>query len=255
MDFVFDLDGTICFDGENIPQEIIKALKKASDYGHEVSFASARSYRDCVPVLKDEFKKNTVLALNGACVFRDEKLIDYNVIDSEVYKSIVDICLREDLPYFIDDYMNYTYNKKEKISFFQFVDTYKVAKSISLTELKEPVKMVIFTEDNHKVREEIITLVNGSNKLSLMYHENEKAIYINPCNTNKAISIINDISPKYIAFGNDKNDIEMFQNALHSVQIGDYKELKQVSSEIIQGENLTEKIAEKIVELFEKYQW
>lgn len=252
MNFVFDLDGTICFDGENIPDKIITILKKARDYGHEVSFASARSYRDCIPVLKDDFKKNTIIALNGACIYSDEKLISYKVLDKDVYQKIIQVCVENDLAYFVDDYFNYTYNKPEEIKFFKYVDTFNVAKKITLEEMKTPVKMVIFTE-NKDIQDLIINLVKRSGKLSLMYHEGEQAIYINPCGIDKSQSIINHISKDYIAFGNDKNDIEMFKHAKYAVQIGDYSELIEHSNEQIFGDNLEEKIAQKIEKLFVEY--
>ena len=51
MKFVFDLDGTLSFDYMTIDEEIQQVLLKANDYGHEVVFASARSYRDCLGLL------------------------------------------------------------------------------------------------------------------------------------------------------------------------------------------------------------
>ena len=45
MKFVFDLDGTLSFDGVTIDDEIKQVLLRAEEFGHEVAFASARSYR------------------------------------------------------------------------------------------------------------------------------------------------------------------------------------------------------------------
>lgn len=46
MKFVFDLDGTLSFDGVTIDDEIKQVLLRAEEFGHEVAFASARSYRE-----------------------------------------------------------------------------------------------------------------------------------------------------------------------------------------------------------------
>ena len=51
MIFVFDLDGTICFKGKPLSQEICAALDECIQIGHEVVFASARPIRDLLPVL------------------------------------------------------------------------------------------------------------------------------------------------------------------------------------------------------------
>ena len=65
MHFVFDLDGTICFDGFTIEASIKEALEQASDFGHELLFASARSYRDCIDVLGESLSQNMVIGING----------------------------------------------------------------------------------------------------------------------------------------------------------------------------------------------
>ena len=51
MKFVFDLDGTLSFDYMTIDEEIKQVLLTAPQFGHEVLFASARSYRDCLGLL------------------------------------------------------------------------------------------------------------------------------------------------------------------------------------------------------------
>ena len=60
MKFVFDLDGTLSFDYMTIDEEIKQVLLKASDYGHEVVFASARSYRDCLGLLGTDLSQRLV---------------------------------------------------------------------------------------------------------------------------------------------------------------------------------------------------
>ena len=51
MNFVFDIDGTLCFNGKTIDQAIVDALNKLLEHGHTITFASARPIRDLVPVL------------------------------------------------------------------------------------------------------------------------------------------------------------------------------------------------------------
>ncbi|ORN86969.1 hypothetical protein B8A12_15265, partial [Staphylococcus aureus] len=45
MRFVFDIDGTLCFDGRLIDQTIIDTLLQLQHDGHELIFASARPIR------------------------------------------------------------------------------------------------------------------------------------------------------------------------------------------------------------------
>lgn len=70
MQFVFDIDGTICFDRFQIDSRIKAILKDAANYGHQISFASARSYRDCIDVLGQELSQKTVIGLNGGLAYK-----------------------------------------------------------------------------------------------------------------------------------------------------------------------------------------
>ncbi len=57
MRYVFDVDGTLCFDGITIDPALIHALKKLERDGDTIIFASARPIRDLLPVVKS-FPKN-----------------------------------------------------------------------------------------------------------------------------------------------------------------------------------------------------
>lgn len=103
MKFVFDLDGTLCFDGMTMSKELQEVLLTAPKYGHEIIFATARSYRDCLSILEGELKKLTVVGLNSGEVFQDECLVSQYTIPSHALRTIVSYCDTYNLPYFIDD--------------------------------------------------------------------------------------------------------------------------------------------------------
>ena len=75
MKFVFDLDGTLSFDGVTIDDEIKQVLLRAEEFGHEVAFASARSYRDCLGLLGDPLSQQLVIGLNGGLAYRQGQLV------------------------------------------------------------------------------------------------------------------------------------------------------------------------------------
>ncbi|WP_317914320.1 HAD hydrolase family protein [Carnobacterium maltaromaticum] len=54
MKFVFDLDGTICFNGGPVSPRMMNYLKELS-VDHEIIFASARPIRDLLPVIDPYF--------------------------------------------------------------------------------------------------------------------------------------------------------------------------------------------------------
>ena len=75
MIFVFDLDGTICFKGKPLSQEICAALDECIQIGHEVVFASARPIRDLLPVLPKRYYHFRMVGGNGAFIRQEEQTI------------------------------------------------------------------------------------------------------------------------------------------------------------------------------------
>ena len=53
MNFIFDIDGTICFDGHHVDQSIKHRLVKLKNAHNNVIFASARPIRDLLPVIPE----------------------------------------------------------------------------------------------------------------------------------------------------------------------------------------------------------
>lgn len=122
MKFVFDLDGTLSFDYMTIDEEIKQVLLKAENYGHEVVFASARSYRDCLGLLGTELSQRLVIGLNGGVAYYLGKAIYERNLDARVYEALVDYCQTYNLPFFVDDCFDYSGQIVEKIPFISSVD-------------------------------------------------------------------------------------------------------------------------------------
>lgn len=55
MQFVFDLDGTICFKGKPVSDKILDSLAELTKNDHQVIFASAKPIRDMLPVIREDF--------------------------------------------------------------------------------------------------------------------------------------------------------------------------------------------------------
>lgn len=252
LNFIFDLDGTLCFNGSTIDKKIIDTIKTYKDYNHNIAFASARPYRDCLMLLDEELRKELIIGLNGSMAYKNNKLIFSKSIDYSLYLKITEYCLENEIPYFIDDEMNYDVYMEEKISFYKFVDTLNIAKKVDRNDIKNPLKLVIYIGDNIEVKKNLDDMLKSESVVT-MYHEIEKLYYINPEDINKSTTIkkfFND----YIAFGNDKNDIQMLENALYSVQVGNYEQLKEFADiQIENDENVVPNLNNLIEELYKKY--
>lgn len=249
MNFVFDIDGTICFNGNSISNKIVESIKYAENLGHKIIFASARSYRDCVPVLFPDFNKNIIIGLNGGVCYIDGKLHSFYSIDVKLYKSILNILLKYNLPFFVDDFINYSCKFEDKISFYPYVDNFKIAKKLDFFDIEYPIKIVISLEEKEDIKSKLVDEIEKLGRFDIFYNEFERLLYINPLNINKATTIKKILKNDYICFGNDKNDIDMFKQSIYSVQVGNYELLKNYADECV----VSDFVANKIIELAYKY--
>lgn len=251
MKFVFDIDGTLCFDRLTIADRLKSALLLAGQYGHEVVFASARSYRDCIPVLGKDLSQRLVVGLNGGVAYRRGKLVAHHLLDKRSYQEALSWCHRYNLPYFVDDDFNYAFSQGEKIPFISTVDVKQLAQQLSIEALENPVKMLIYMGHHEDLIEDICHDLRQLDTLLIDYHEEEKCLYLNPKGITKASTLRELIGQDFVVFGNDKNDKEMFELSLYGIQVGDYKPLVAYADEQIEAN--PDLLADKIASLFEEF--
>lgn len=238
MNFIFDIDGTISFGDNQIDSDIYKELKSLEENGHKLIFATARSYRDSLPVIREYFKDNVLVGLNGGYVYENSKIGYSKIINEESFARVMKLVLKKDLAYFIDEEFNYSCYKEEKFEFVDTIDPLKLADRLNLEVVKNPVKIVISLSDLSE-KDKFVSSIKEIPLLDVLYHEREDNLYINSHGTTKASTILEVLNGQdYVAYGNDKNDIDMFKNALYCVQVGDLDYLKSYSNEVTSKENL-----------------
>ena len=254
MKFVFDLDGTLSFDYMTIDEEIKQVLLKASDYGHEVVFASARSYRDCLGLLGTDLSQRLVIGLNGGVAYYLGKAIYERNLDARVYQALADYCQTYNLPFFVDDCFDYSGQIVEKIPFISSVDPLKVARHQKLKDLGTPIKVVVYMGDHEDLLDDLLGQLERLELAHLSYHAHEKCLYVNPLDTHKATTVEKLCGENFIAFGNDQNDIELFKTSLYSVQIGDFAGLTSYADETFELKGApSPAVAAKILQTFVEF--
>ncbi len=174
MQFVFDIDGTICFDRFQIDARIKAILKDAANYGHQISFASARSYRDCIDVLGQELSQKTVIGLNGGLAYKAGELILEKPMNHRAFDLALYYCHRYQLPYFVDDDFNYAHHLEQFIPFIHSVDPLKLAKEVVVEDLKHPIKMVVFFGNHLDKIAEVSHHLAKLEQLDITFHDDEK---------------------------------------------------------------------------------
>ncbi|HFU7131593.1 TPA: Cof-type HAD-IIB family hydrolase [Staphylococcus aureus] len=222
MRFVFDIDGTLCFDGRLIDQTIIDTLLQLQHDGHELIFASARPIRDLLPVLPSVFHQHTLIGANGAMISQQSKISVIKPIHTDTYHHIFKIIQKYELDYIIDDDWNYAAQLDAENAIFERLDPHKLASCIDVANIDTPIKIILLNIDPAQITTILDELDKYHQELDMIHHSNEYNIDITAQNINKytALQYIFDADVKYIAFGNDHNDIVMLQHASSGYIIG-----------------------------------
>ncbi|PEA52942.1 HAD family hydrolase [Bacillus pseudomycoides] len=231
MKFVFDLDGTICFKGKPVSEKILTCLENICKNGHEVIFASARPIRDMLPVIHTRFHEYTLIGGNGSLISQKGKLIYSKEFEKAQLEEILSLIYEFQATYLIDGDWDYAYTGPGNHSILNNLDPAKLAKSVPITSLNSVVKILILTANNMEELSQRLNLLD----IVVHKHGNENVLDISPKGIHKwnALRILGVEEGKYVAFGNDANDISMFEHAAYSVMVGHHPELAPFAKESI----------------------
>jgi hydroxymethylpyrimidine pyrophosphatase-like HAD family hydrolase len=201
---VFDIDGTICFNGKTIDIDIaINIMRLMSE--NNVIFASARPLRDSLSFLQTYFTVNTVIGCNGAMLYNNGK-ISIKKIDENIVKKYYNLAKKLNQEILIDYEWDYFYDGSDE-GLIQRVNT-GVAKKINNPSFDNVVKVAIIGNKYLAISK----MIKKEDKVSFNIYNNENIVDIINKDTNK-YTALKEVVGEYIAFGNDKNDMEML---LHS---------------------------------------
>ena len=243
MIFVFDLDGTICFKGQPIEREICEALDYSQMKGHRIVFASARPIRDMLPVIPEKYHSCPMVGGNGAFTFENGRLNVQSFSDKDI-GNLKRLINTYKLDYLVDSNWNYSFTGDKNHPIYQNLDPLCTAKNKPIDQLTSVAKVVLFTS-NEKIKNNLSQL-----SVKVFYHSNEQIIDISPNDIDKAIGLrkLGILSNSYIAFGNDQNDLELFQHSKYSVCVGLHVVGKTASEQIS-----ADIVAKRIIELADEY--
>ena len=231
MKFVFDLDGTICFQGKPMTERIVQALEALSVDGHEVIFASARPIRDMLPVVAPSFHHYPMIGGNGSLIAINQKVVQSSVFSKKEWQAIRGLIEEHQVTYLIDSEWDYAYTGDDSHPIRQNIDPGKFAKNKTLEALNPIVKVLFLTANKmDELVDKLIALDVYVNR-----HDKEKVLDISPKGVHKwsALQRLGIEEKSYIVFGNDANDQSLFMNAHYGVQVGNHPSLLPYSNEKI----------------------
>lgn len=242
MIFVFDLDGTICFKGQPVSELILTKLEQLKEHGHEVIFASARPVRDMLPVLHSRFHQHTLIGGNGALIFKKGATLHAGTFQPELRHFLEQLLAEHQATYLIDSDWDYAYTGPLNHPILNNLDTHKLAKKRELQQLKNIVKILILSANDSEALKQKL----AEHDIMVHTYTDENLIDISPSGINKwyALQKLGILEQSYIAFGNDTNDITMFQHAKQAIMVGHHDHLAPYASASIPANE--EKIVQQI---------
>lgn len=216
--FVFDVDGTICFNGQFIEEEIVKALEYINDK-HSLIFASARPIRDLIPVVP-MFKENVLIGGNGSIISEQGNIQVIEYISDKEYIYIKSLIEDYKLSYIIDGSFDYSAKVEKKNLIYRQLDPMKLAKNVSMSEIEKPIK-IILVDISEEIYEEISNkITKNCDDVTINFHRSELNIDITAKGINKYTTLKKIIGDsEYIGYGNDINDHDLLKNACKSYYI------------------------------------
>lgn len=232
MKFVFDLDGTICFDCKIVSDPIAQAIHSLETHGHQILFASARPIRNMFPVLPQTLHHHSMVGSNGSLVKDKNAAIQFtNSLPSSILSLFWEILAKSPAEYVADSDWNYSSTLTESHYLFPHVNPLKAAENLPLSQLDRIAKILLFPKRNFS---ELLNLVSDL-PASIVCHNGDEAIDINPLGVTKwkgleALGVSNN---EAIIFGNDLNDIPMFEKATEAICVGTHQTVSAHATEII----------------------
>lgn len=212
MNYVFDVDGTLCFNGKTIDADIVDALTNLQKAGHTVIFASARPIRDLVPVLPEPFQNGPLVGGNGCFVAQNGSVIA-RYFEQAFVEQLYSIIEQHGLTYLADGEWDYAFTGNEAHPIYKNIDQTS-AINRTFHALEKVCKLVLFepTEAVLQALEQLPVMITP--------YKSENAIDLSPVGINKVAGLHALGITDFIAFGNDQNDQCLFEHAQFSVCVG-----------------------------------
>ncbi len=248
--YVSDLDGTLLRSNEATSEYTNQVINSLVDKGMIFSYATARSFITAKKITKGMNAKIPLIVYNGAFVIDNvtEKILIANYFDDSV-QSVLDDLFRNDVCPIVYAFIN----GKEKFSFVREKCTQGM--NVFLESRKGDIRTneVSYLSELKEGNIFYITCIDEPQKLKPLYEKykdnyhcvyqtdiytNEQWLEIMPLEASKsnAIKQLKEMlnCDRVIAFGDGKNDIDMFQMADESYAVANaHEDLKKYATDVI----------------------
>ncbi|KRN01546.1 HAD superfamily hydrolase [Levilactobacillus senmaizukei DSM 21775 = NBRC 103853] len=228
MNYVFDVDGTLSFNGTRIEPDIIASIKELERMGNQIIFASARPIRDLVPIIP-AFQHNLLIGGNGAIVSKADAIEVMSPISDNDFNYLKRLMKTYNLEHIVDGKWNYSAQVSSENTIIRQLDPDGLAKNIPIEGISNPIKVILLGIDEQRMSL-ITNMIRANTELELVEHVGERNLDMTAKGINKSRTLDLLGIDQYIAFGNDMNDIKMLSGAIKSFWVKSKPDLSAQAS-------------------------
>lgn len=256
-----DIDDTLLNSQHKISEATKKALQKALQQGIKVVLCSGRPLAGVSPYLNDlgiAGDEQYVITYNGGIVETvSGKVLSKKILDNKDYRRIVKYVTEHQMPYYVLDDLSNVYTSDRNINRIAVIQAWEngagifvrtpdelpadfsitkaaiVGEKGVLDQFEAPVKDE-FNQDYYVVRA-------GDNFLELMHQG------VNKGNGLQGLTDILNIKPEEVmAFGDERNDLPMFEFAGTAVAMGNGSKIAKEHADYVTDTNDNDGIAKAL---------
>jgi len=226
MNYVFDVDGTISFNGISIELDVIASLKKLEKMGNQIIFASARPIRDLISIIP-EFQHHMLIGGNGAIVSVADTIKVMSPISENDFDYLKWLIKKYNLEYVVDGKWNYSAQVSSENAIIRQLDPDELAKNVPIEKIQNPIKAILLGISNQQ-SSRITNRIRSNTDLELVEHSGEGNLDTKGINKSSTLGLFG--INQYIAFGNDMNDVKMLSGAVKSFWVKSKPDLSAQAS-------------------------
>lgn len=226
--FVFDLDGTIVYDGMRMENRFENKLRDIVEAGHSVYYATGRSYRDYLPMIPEWSHEFPAVVFGGGLVIHQQDVLHKQFLESDKLLELIKFLEEHKINYLLDGQNSYYHSHDES---WILTDIIRICGQKPIHSPEN-----ILSDGAYKIlildlewRERCQQIANQNNWV-LKYHSYNNCFDLMPSGVNKFNGLkylpLIDNQDIFI-FGNDHNDLELMQNHHNNIMFGDCRELQE----------------------------
>lgn len=251
---VSDLDGTLLDSKKEISKEDLKTIEYLKDQGHIFTFATSRYMHSMKPYIYQCDIKVPVIGSNGSFVYDyvTNEIIYKNLLERELVQKVIKYASLNRLQFLVHTSSDLYLTKNHiRLSFYRKNNERAINEKEKFYPIETDFKDFDHFDDVFQIgiiSDDVASLKNRLQDLLKSYTctvkiTGKEVVAIVPPDSSKALAI-EILLKKYqlskedlIVFGDDENDLSMFEYAIHSVAMANAKEIIKAKSEFVSLSN------------------